>query len=76
VKTSDGGYVMTSKYPGKCRDCGARIPKGATVIWYKSEKAVVCEICGKDLMDGKSLEATEENDIKMEKTYGSAYTRF
>ena len=28
------GRTITLKYAGKCKDCGARLPKGSKAKWY------------------------------------------
>jgi len=42
---------ITARYPGKCtaKDCGAPIPKGASVYYYPSTKSIYCFDCGQGL---------------------------
>ena len=39
----NGPRMISAKYKGKCKRCGAQISKGESVLYYPREKAVLCK---------------------------------
>jgi hypothetical protein len=37
--------LITSKFPGRCKKCGADYAAGDRVEWTKGEKGVTCQVC-------------------------------
>jgi len=37
--------TMLSKFPGTCRDCGARVPRGAEIIYHGRGSGITCAAC-------------------------------
>lgn len=37
--------TMQSKFPGKCRDCGAPVARGATIVYHGKGAGISCASC-------------------------------
>ncbi len=37
--------TMQSKFSGICRDCNARVPRGATIVYHGRGSGISCQKC-------------------------------
>jgi hypothetical protein len=37
--------TMQSKFPGVCRDCNSRVPKGALIVYHGKGLGISCAVC-------------------------------
>lgn len=62
---------MKSKFPGKCRDCGATVSRGETIAYHGRGLGISCAECATELPDYDEDEAaglesgTLANDRRM-----------
>lgn len=42
LRRPDTGRTLVTRFDGKCEDCGAELPKGTTVRYFKRERVIRC----------------------------------
>lgn len=36
-------HYMTAKFPGRCAQCGADVPRGSKVFYYPNTRTLLCD---------------------------------
>lgn len=47
--------TMQSKFPGTCRECNARVPRGATIVYHGRGAGITCQSCAEGADDGEPV---------------------
>jgi len=53
---------MVAKYPGECRDCGARIARGCTITYHGRGAGVSCSACAQAGAGGDGAESDPDGE--------------
>ncbi len=53
---------ITTRYPGECKGCRSKIPKGARVYYFPRSRTILCESCGEPEAARFNAEAWDEDN--------------